>query len=152
MLRLIKSLKVGVPRGANELEVRLQQFLLKYRKTPHAITGQAPSELLCGYRPTTRLYFLRPSVKQRVDSATDIRNKTRSNIGRESELTVGEKVSVRFWYGTRRWRPGVIASPSSDSLYDVQVGDSLHRRYAMQLLPNIENCGSTPETEAAHEH
>lgn len=31
---------IGCPRGAVELEIRLQQFLLKYRTTSHSIIGR----------------------------------------------------------------------------------------------------------------
>ena len=41
---------------------------------------------------------------------------------------------ARFWYGARRWRPGVIVSVAGPLSYDVQIGEEVHRRHASQLF------------------
>ena len=64
---------------------------------------------------------------------------------------MGAKVFVRFWYGARRWRAGVVLRRSGNATYDVQVGDQLHRRHATQLLRDVSHAGVTPYDEAAHD-
>ena len=63
-----KALKVGVKRSTDaELDQRLQQFLLKYRVTPHATTARSPAEMFVGCRPTTVLDRLRPDLRNEVE-------------------------------------------------------------------------------------
>ena len=96
---LKKALKIGGAASREELELRVQRFLLKYRTTQHAITNRSPAEMLLGFRPTTRLDRLRPSLHRNVESASNARNKTREQVGQNRAFAVGDRVFVRFWYG-----------------------------------------------------
>ena len=145
-------MKIGGSRSREELERRVQRFLLKYRTTPHAITNRSPAEMLFGFRPTTRLDRIRPSLRRRVEEAANARKKMSEAVGRDQEFSVGDKVLVRFWYGTRRWRPGVILKREGHSTYDVQVGEQLHRRHATQLLRDVRHQGETPEIDETREN
>ena len=87
-----------------------------------------------------------------MEEAANARNKTREPVGRDREFSVGDKVFVRFWYGTRRWRPGVILKREGHFSYDVQVGEQLHLRHATQLLRDVGHQGETPEIEEAREN
>lgn len=63
LIATVKEMKCG-GQGNHEIEMRSQQFLLKSRTTPHAMTNRAPAEMLFGFRPMTRLNRLRPALRQ----------------------------------------------------------------------------------------
>ena len=59
-------MKEALKKMTGPLEVRVQQFLFKYRVTPQATTGVSPAELLMGRRIRTHLDLLYPDIQQRV--------------------------------------------------------------------------------------
>ena len=60
--RAVQTVKEGLKRMTGSLEARLPRFLLKYRVTPQATTGIAPTELLMGRRIRTHLDLLYPTT------------------------------------------------------------------------------------------
>ena len=48
------------------VHTKLSRFLLEYRSTPQTTTGVTPAELLFNRRLGTRLDFIGPDVRQRV--------------------------------------------------------------------------------------
>ena len=117
-----------------ELDRRLQQFLLRYRVTPHATTGRTPSELFLSRKLVTVLDRLRPDLRVDVENRMESQQRQRREKGREPDFAVGDRVYARFWYGQRRWRKGCIVAVAGPLSYDVQVAGELHRRHAAQLL------------------
>ena len=117
-----------------ELDRSLQQFLLRYRVTPHATTGRTPSELFLGRKLVTVLDRLRPDLRVKVENQMESQQRQRREKGREPDFAVGDRVYARFWYGQRRWRKGCIVAVAGPLSYDVQVAGELHRRHAAQLL------------------
>ena len=55
-------------------------------------------------------------------------------MGRVPKCNVGDKVFARFWYGSRRWRIGVIVAIAGPLSYDVQIGSDVHRRHATDMF------------------
>ena len=117
-----------------ELDRRLQQFLLKYRVTPHATTGRTPAELFLNRKPTTVLDRLRPHLRNEVERRVQGQRRERLEKGQQPKFNVGDRVYARFWYGSRRWRKGRIVALAGPLSYDVQVDDDVHRRHASQLF------------------
>ena len=67
--RLVQTVKQALKAGYEPgipLEQTLAAFLLRYRTTPHATTGVAPSTLFLNRSLRTRLDLLRPNVGTRV--------------------------------------------------------------------------------------
>ncbi|XP_075743965.1 uncharacterized protein LOC142802803 [Rhipicephalus microplus] len=87
--RFVQTLKSALrkisPRSASE---ELADFLLAYRNTPHATTGEAPSTLLLGRRLRTRLDLLRPAVENRVRQRQF--DQTRRHPCRSNVIAVGD--------------------------------------------------------------
>ena len=106
--------------------------------------------MLLGFRQTTRLNCLRPAVQKHVQYTED-RRRVNQNAGRTREFAVGDKVFACFWYGTKRWRAGVVFRCSNDGTYEVHVGDQLHRRHVSQLLRDVGHLSETLENEASRE-
>ena len=132
-----KPLKVGgMWSTEGQLDQHLQQFLLKYRVTPHLTTAKLPSEMFLGRRPTTLRNRFRPNLRSEVDQREQIQRRQRLDKGRKPDLTIGNIVYARFWYGVRRWRLGVLVSVAGPLSYDVQIGEEVHRRHASQLIHN----------------
>ena len=130
-----RSIKASIIKGIEaEVDRCLQQFLLKYRVTPHGTTGRSPAELFLGRRPNTLLDRLRPDLKKHIIHRKDVQHRKRAEVGKPPDFNIGDKVYCRFWYGTRRWRKGIIVAIAGPLSYDVQVGDEVHRRNAAQLF------------------
>ena len=143
-----RSMKASVKQGTEaELDRCLQQFLLKYRVTPHGTTGRTPAELFLGRRPTTLLDRLRPDLKRDVERREQVQHRRRLETGKPPDFKIGDRVHCRFWYGMRRWRKGVIVAIAGPLSYDVQVDDDLHRRHASQLLHDRGVAGPEDEEE-----
>ena len=107
---------------------------MKYRVVPHGTTGRTPAEMFMGRRPTTLLYRIRPDLREEVDHRLQVRHKKRLETGLPPNFQIGDKVYVRFWYGMRRWRKGVVVAIAGPLSYDVRVDDYVHRRHASQLF------------------
>ena len=129
------SMKVAVKQNSNEeLDRCLQQFLLKYRVTPHGTTDRSPAEMFLGRRAITLLDKLRPYLTDEIERRGEVLHRQRQEAGRAPDFRIGDMVFARFWYGIRHWRPGVIVAFAGPLSYDVQVGEEVHRRHAAQLL------------------
>ena len=66
--RAVQTLKDALRKDTGEvsLDSQIQEFLFRYRITPHSTTGIPPAELLLGRRPRSRLDLLQPDIAGRV--------------------------------------------------------------------------------------
>ena len=150
--RFVQTFKKATKAGdqsvtEEELDLRLQRFLLTYRVTPHGVTGRAPAEALMTRRPVMVLDRLRPDLRRDSARREEVSNQRRVNTVRDPDYDVNDRVFVRFYYNKRRWRPGVIVNVAGPLSYDVQVGGELHRGHASQLIHNRELPVSTAEDD-----
>ena len=131
-----KSLKAG--RG-EDLDLIIDRFLMAYRNSPHATTGETPSYLLIKRRMRTRLDLLRPSVEDAVEN----KQLQLSTRGRDVTFRVGERVLARA-YNDERWIRGIIEQIEGPRNYVVRTTDGLQRRHQDQLLLSSEPCDPQP--------
>ena len=54
--------------GGMTIKHRLANFLIKYRSTPHSVTGRTPAELMVKRQLRTRLTLLKPNLAQAVEN------------------------------------------------------------------------------------
>lgn len=64
-----KSLKKSLKdvSGIEDIQTKINKFLLKYRNTPTTTTGKTPAELIFAYKPITPLDLLKPPFTSNVE-------------------------------------------------------------------------------------
>ena len=94
-----RAIKAGKASG-RPIDQRLASFLLTYRTTPHATTGEMPCQLFMGRKLRTRLDLLRPAVDRRVCGKQADQKVGHDRHAKLREVWVGQQVMAR------NWRPG----------------------------------------------
>ena len=100
---------------------RLASFLLTYRTTPHATTGEMPCQLFMGRKLRTRLDLLRPAVDRRVCGKQADQKVGHDRHAKLREVWVGQQVMARNWRPGPMWVPGVVTERLAPLTYLVQV-------------------------------
>lgn len=121
--RFVRTLKEALRKDVQmSPDVRLANFLLSYRNTPHATTQQSPAELLLGRKLRTRLDLIKPStdIKVRHNQFTQTINKR----GRERNFVPGDKVYVKNFRPGARWLPARVIEKVGRLSYRLQVSTS----------------------------
>lgn len=139
--RFVQSLKQGLKKSdVHPFHLRLQNFLLTYRNTPHATTGESPAILLMGRRLRSRLDLVKPSLTSEVQH-----RQFKGTVYKRASVrtfSVGDTVLVRNYRRPgERWLPGVIVKRSGPVSFQVRVGSHIWRRHQDQLLS--ANCNDS---------
>lgn len=131
--RLVQTLKNSLKSMKEEgsLYKCVATFLLKYRTTPHTVTGETPAKLFMGRELRTRLSLLQSDPVQRQlqgqeRTLLNCRRRTRS-------FRQGDLVPVKDYRGNQGWIGGKIKCRNGPVSYEVQVGDAVWRRHIDQL-------------------
>nr|XP_050037752.1 uncharacterized protein K02A2.6-like [Dermacentor andersoni] len=118
--RFVQTLKTALRKStAASLSTTLGEFLLSYRNTPHATTGEAPATLLLQRRLRTRLDAVKPSLQQKVSTRQFVQTVRRKQRARE--FAVGESVLVRNFRRGAKWLPGIVLGRTGPVSYRVRV-------------------------------
>lgn len=117
------------------LQQKIANFLLAYRNSTHATTGQTPAILFLGRPLRSRLDLLKPSLQQHVQRKqcdTGLRSKMRS----VRTFHIGQQVIAKDYRNQgQKWQPGTIVSQTGPLTYKVNIGNDLvWRRHVDQLL------------------
>lgn len=92
-------------------QTNLQQLLMQYRNTPHAITGKSPVEMLYSRKLRTRLDLLKPVVNKHFTQCAPI------------SFMEGERVSARNYIGKEKWLFGRVSERIGTLHYKVRLDD-----------------------------
>ena len=134
--RFVQTFKQALRAAAAErkpLSWKLANFLLAYRTTPHATTGETPAMLLMGRNIRTRLDAIKPNIRKRVEDKQQDLELSLSNSHRR-KLDVGQEVVARDYRGGNKWMPGVITAQRGPLTYEVRVApNTVWRRHIDQL-------------------
>ena len=133
-VQLVKRGLKKVTRGS--MKSRLAQILFHYRLSPQTTTGVAPSELLLGRRPRSRLDLLKPHTAERVEKKQSQQKEQHDLRSRERSLEVGAKVFVRNYHHGARWLPGVIDQRTGPVSFKVRLEDGRIRRCHQDQVRN----------------
>lgn len=132
----VKTLKRVIKKAQYEnqnIMKALNRFLLYYRNTEHASTGETPALLLLGRRLRTRLDSLRPDRDARMKQ---IQQRQINNAAGAANRSVGpgEEVWYRQYLKGEKWLPGTVEKSLGQSNYKVVSEDgSLVHRHIDQL-------------------
>ncbi|XP_060075136.1 uncharacterized protein K02A2.6-like [Ylistrum balloti] len=140
--------------GQYSMQHRLSNFLLKYRSTPHSVTGVSPAELFLKRQLRNKFSLLQPNLEGRVSRRQMIQKKHHDK-GRVKvrSFVVNQTVRVRnFRGGLEKWVPGKIVKQLGPLTYLVRVGPNIryaHVDHVVSSGEEILNDGPTKmETES----
>ena len=143
--RMVNTFKQRFRASANngDLQVRLQNFLLSYRNTPHASTERSPAEMFIGRRLPTVLDRIRPDARRTLDNAS-----LRQTMYHDSEHVKPREFDVgdAVWVANemdKGHRAGTVISRTGPLSYHVESDGREIRKHADQLRQRLVS--STPE-------
>ena len=115
------------------LQQKLDQFLLKYRSTPHVSTKDTPAKLFLGREVRTKMDLIRPNIRDSMISKQSEQSVCNGNVRTFSV----EDSWVRNYAPGEKWVPGKVVTCDGTRYYSVLVGDTIHRKHVVQLRENI---------------
>lgn len=117
-----KALKQNI-----DIDTALCRFLLTYRNTEHAATGDSPAGILLGRRLRMRLDNLKPDREYRVQVKQKKSEAYAS--GSERAFDPGSDVWYRDYRGSDKWLAGTIIKQLGTTDYSVKssLGQQIHR-------------------------
>ena len=134
--RAVQTFKRGMKKqGSGSIEAKVARFLLSYRITPQATTGESPAQLRWGRNLRSHLDLLRPSVGNRVIVAQARQKSNHDKSSRPRQFAAGDTVQVRNYSGDRKWQPGLVIQETGPVSATVKLEDgTTARRHHDQLL------------------
>lgn len=131
--RGVQTVKQGLRQMKDEgpIEDKLARFLFKYRITPHATTGVAPSEMLMGRRLRSRLDLLYPDLPEQVEEKQRKQKLAHDNSKSNRTFCKGDLVWIESFKGSgSKWSAGVVQEVTGPVSYQVRLesGNVVHRR------------------------
>ena len=118
------------------LEARLPRFLLKYRVTPQATTGIAPTELLMGCRIRTYLDLLYPTTRQRVRDHLIQQKKSGDMKAHTRQFNQGDRIMGQNFADGPKWLPGKVLE-GGKTIVKVKLDDGrIWHHHANHFLPS----------------
>ena len=126
---------------------KLENFLLKYRTTPHRTIGRTPASLFLGQNPHTRLDLLKPNCGDHVPDRQAKQVQHHEQFFRTQDLSVGQTVMARNCGQGAKWVAGVIQQKQGPVAYVVETEKGLWKRHIDQLRERENSTNvSTPES------
>ena len=137
-----RSLQASAGTGVTVGE-RLADFLLRYRTTPHAVTGQTPTSLLLQYECRTRLTLIHPDL-----NSTVLNKQSKQVAGHWREFYAGERVAVRD-VRALRWLFGTVVERTGPKSYVIQLEDGrVWKRHVDHLRRSeVAESANKPESD-----
>ena len=137
--RFVRTFKQAMKASRHDhlsAQQRLQNFLLTYRSTPHATTGETPATLFLGRKLRTRLDLMIPSLEERVEGKQAVQKNQHDTHSKLRQFEPGQHVMVRDKRpaAPTAWIPGVIVQQKGPLTYVVKVFDGqLWKRHVDHL-------------------
>eukprot|EP00096_Caligus_rogercresseyi_P015395 TRINITY_DN783_c0_g1_i10.p1 TRINITY_DN783_c0_g1~~TRINITY_DN783_c0_g1_i10.p1 ORF type:complete len:755 (+),score=-63.82 TRINITY_DN783_c0_g1_i10:668-2932(+) len=130
---------------------KLNQFLFRYRITPHSTTGVTPSELMIGRKLKSSLDMVTPipTILETVVRSQNCQKRNHDGPSpRQRPFYRNDSVMVRN-YSKReeaKWVPATIIEETGPLSYKCQTdGGEVVRRHTDQIIASRSNDGSSPE-------
>ncbi|XP_037876915.1 uncharacterized protein K02A2.6-like [Bombyx mori] len=135
-----RAIKKALKQNLN-VDTALCRFLLAYRNTEHATTGDSPANILQGRSLRMRLDNLKPERQSRVIAQQERSEQNAGGVQRQ--LEPGTKVWYRDYRGLDKWVPGTILKQLGSRDYCVRssFGTENHRhvdQLKLRVTKNID--------------
>lgn len=129
--RYVQTVKNALKKVMTEpgtLNLKLNRFLLQYRKTPNATTGISPSMLLQNRDIRTTIDMVKPNIVERIRE-----NQVPPISITYREFNCGDYVMARAYNNECKWMLGRVVRRDGLMHYHVSVNGKLWRRHVDQL-------------------
>ena len=150
--RVVQTVKRALTAGEKDgpsMEQALAAFLLRYRNTPHATTGTAPSWLFLHQSLCTRLDLLWLDVGEYVRRNQEQQKRYHDRRSHFRSFTISQNVWVNNFHQGPQWVKGVIVDSFGPSSYLIHTSSGeMWRRY----VDHIRGGRSQPHKESDEEH
>lgn len=145
--------KIIFEKSTTDIKEALQNFLFRYRSTPHSTTNVTPSELFLKRQMKTTLDLLHPNASSLYKNNQDRYTKNFNKRTKEKHFYVNQRVLVKEFRHNRpaTWTNGVIVERQGYRVWIVDINGRKVRRHSNQLkidkssdkilplLPPVEN-------------
>ena len=91
-----------------DIKKKLADFLLRYRKTPHATTNEAPAMLLMKRIPRSRIDLCQPQWRSMVEGKQEIQKRNHDRSAKSKEFMAEAKVWARDYRGYEKRSPATV--------------------------------------------
>ncbi|XP_062501421.1 uncharacterized protein K02A2.6-like [Corticium candelabrum] len=152
--RAVQTFKAAMKRMKNEqgtLETKLDEFLFRYRITPHATTGEAPAVILMRRRPRSCLDLLHPDLARKTREAQEQQRKDHDKSCGYRNLEMGQTVFVRNFGRGQNWLAGVVESQTGPLSFRVRLEDERLVKQHMDHVRQRMTETKSPEGQAMME-
>jgi len=133
--RFVQSFKMAMKsskRDTGSTQKQLSKFLLAYRSTPHATTGETPAMLLFGRNLQTKLDLIKPNIRRNVEKQQS--KMVDSRHTKTTQFHQGQRVIVRDYRSNQlKWTSGTISQQNGPVSYRVHIGGSQWKRSKNRL-------------------
>ncbi|XP_054287952.1 uncharacterized protein K02A2.6-like [Macrosteles quadrilineatus] len=131
------------------IEIKLQRYLMAYRRAPHSTTGQSPSHLFIGRQIRSRLDLLYPDLSQKMNQKFDTdcdrqksfkaqdRDRQKSfkaqDRDRQKSFKAQDPVAYRLYGTCNKWGFGKINKKEGPRNYEITTSSGPIRRHQDQI-------------------
>ena len=122
-----------------DIHKNLANFLIRYRNTPHSVTGTPPAEAMFKRSLRSRLHQITPLDQQKVDSMDIEKEQAVLDSSRIRNRQFEEQQDVYVQPTAKdTWKEGVIEKRLGDSnMYEVQFGGRKVVKHADQIKKRL---------------
>ena len=138
--RMVQTFKQRFRASSNnkDIQVRLHNFLLSYRNTPHTSTNRSQAEMFIGRRLATVLDHIRPDVKRTLNNAALRQAAYHDQHSNHREFEIGDAVWVTNEH-SMGFRTATIISRTGPLSYEVSSDGLVKRKHADQMRQRLES-------------
>ena len=151
--RFIQTMKHSLramPKSSLPLSVKLANFMLAYRNTPHATTNETPAKLFLGRNLRTCLDLIRPDVQNRVNNQQS--KQTFESNTQTRNFEIGQDIMVRNYREGDKWVRVTVREKLGPLLYEVETRDGGRwKRHVDQCRDNVNTPKHAETTDESAE-